>query len=97
MTAKEGIEPDAIFARGEGVLLREIDGELLLLNSSSDSYFSLNRSGAAMYQNLENGATVSATVEAVAETFEAPRELVEQDLNVLLGELLERGLMTRQV
>lgn len=96
MTETWNGDSETTFIRSEGVLLREIGGELLLLNSTSDNYFGLNPSGAAMFQSLADGATFGATVAAVAEEFDAPVDVITTDLEKLLGELLDRGLLTVQ-
>ena len=84
------------FTRAEGVLLREIGGELLLLNSASDEYFGLNPSGAAMFESLADGATIDKTVEAVSSEFDAPVDVIAGDLEKLVGQLVDRGLIVVQ-
>ena len=93
-TDKRSITSHSKFSRPPGVLLREIDGELLLLNSSSDGYFGLNPTGAAMFQALVDGADVGQTVAAVGSEFAAPEEKIDEDLRALITELVANGLLT---
>lgn len=81
------------YRRAPGVLLREIDGELLLLNTDTDTYFGLNPSGASMYQQLADGVTFEDTIKAICADFSISGEVVKHDLKILVGQLLARGLL----
>jgi len=85
--------PETHYRRQPGILLREIDGELLLLNSATDSYYGLNAAGAAMYQSLVDGASVDETIGRVCQEFEVDEATVSNDLSSLLSDLLAKGLL----
>lgn len=84
------------YRRAPGVLLREIDGELLLLNTDTDSYFGLNPSGASMYQHLADGATIQDTIKAICADYSISDEVVTNDLETLVDQLLARGLLLQE-
>ena len=91
------MNPESRFRREPGVLLREIDGELLLLNSDTDSYYGLNPVGAEMYQTLIDGSTAGETVAAICASYEADEATVARDLATLLDRLVDKGLIAEEI
>lgn len=77
----------------EGVLVREVGGELLLLNSDSELYFALNPSGAAMYELVAAGRPLDDVATVVADRFGAPPDVVRSDLDELIATLVDKGLI----
>lgn len=82
-----------MFEKPDDVLTSSVGDELLLLNADSEDYYSLNEVGAMMFEQLTAGARKDDVIVAVAEQFDAPAEVIRADLDVMVGELLSRGLL----
>ncbi|MEP2180544.1 MAG: PqqD family protein, partial [Marinomonas sp.] len=80
----------------DDVVSREVNGEAVLLDLASGLYFGLNVVGSAIWQVVGDApAKVSALCDAVEAEFDAPRDVIEADVEELLGELVAAGLVTR--
>jgi len=77
----------------DDVLSRDLDGEAVLLDLGSGTYFGLNEVGTEIWQLIGSGATVAEVRAALLERFEVDEATARRDLDALVGELLERGLV----
>lgn len=70
------------------------DGAAVLLQLQRGSYQSLNGSGAAIWNDIGDGATVAQLVTRMCARHPAvPRERVESDMQAFLTQLQSRGLV----
>jgi hypothetical protein len=79
--------------RREALDWREVDGEILALESRGSVYLSANRSGAFLWQALAEGTTRAALVSGLAEQYRIDAELAQRDVDRFLAELDEHGLL----
>jgi len=77
----------------EGVFVREVDGELVLLNPTSGRYYGLDRVGLAMWEALAAGETVETARAQLLERFDVEAARLEADLESLIGDLEREGLV----
>jgi len=65
------------------------DGTAVLLNLNTLFYYSLNRTGAALWQQIEKNQTVSDgdMVQAICNRFDVDQDLARQTLKEFLGQL----------
>lgn len=75
------------------VLDESVDGEVLIVNLESGSYYSSGGTGDAIWRMIAAGASSSETVEAVIATYGAPREVVEVAVGSFTQELLAEQLL----
>lgn len=76
------------------VVTRPIADELILLNNATETYFSLDPVGAAMFNALVSGTSMTAAVEAICNTFQgAEPGQVEADLRSLIKKLEDKQLL----
>ncbi len=75
------------------ILERELGSEIVLLNLETELYFGLDEVGARIWHSLTTLDSVAAAVEELTRVFDAEPETLEADVNRLVGELLERGLL----
>jgi hypothetical protein len=76
----------------EGILMQEQDGDAFLLHTSSGRYFSLNRTGVAVWRALEAGAD---PVDALGQRWpDVPAEVRRRDADALIERLRAAGLVT---
>ncbi len=80
---------------GTSVSETEIDGELVLLNTSTGALHVLNPVAAAIWSELDGARPVEQIVAELSEAAGADRARVRQDVIRYLDELGEKGLLSR--
>jgi len=75
------------------VLSKPVDGELVLLNLENENYYGLDEVGAAMWRAIEESSTIDQAIEILNEQFDIDESTLRVDLDRLLGELSDRGLV----
>jgi hypothetical protein len=64
-----------------------------LLHMGSSTYYSLNAVGAAVWSLLQGGARAAEIKSAIAAQFAVDRERCDQDVDALIRQLIEAGLV----
>lgn len=77
----------------EGVLARELQGESVLLNLNTESYFGLDEVGTDMWRALTTSDSVEAAYQMLLTQYDVEPERLRQDLNELIEKLVEQGLI----
>jgi hypothetical protein len=77
----------------DDVVMRELDGEAVLLNLASGMYFGLDSVGTRIWQLIDQHHSLSAVVKAMCEEFDAPPDTIERDVLRLVTELVEKGIV----
>lgn len=77
------------------VVCRVIEGEALIINMTTGSYYSLDGTGGLIWELLQNGPCSASTLAAALQSvFTAETSQIETEINVLLNELKTEGLLT---
>lgn len=84
---------DQRFTARPDVLVRELDGEAVLLDLASQSYFGLNPSGFKIWELLVRELTVGEVVETLEREVDADRATLLADVVELSARLAEAGLL----
>ncbi|HET7221134.1 MAG TPA: PqqD family protein [Vicinamibacterales bacterium] len=79
------LSPDVVF--------RNLDGEAVLLDLGSGTYFGLNEVGTRIWQMIESGHDTPAIVDAIAAEYAADPATIAVDVARLLDELQSRRLL----
>ena len=77
----------------EGVLVRELQGESVLLNLDSESYFGLDEVGTRMWNALVTSADTDAACEALLAEYDVAPERLRADLDEFVARLARAGLV----
>ena len=80
----------------EDVLVSELDGESVILNLKTESYFGLDEVGARMCTAVTSAGSVQDAYETLADEFDVDPARLRDDLSKLLDNLLEHGLLEVQ-
>jgi hypothetical protein len=80
------------FAFPDGVVAREVDGEMVLLNLTSEQYFSLDKVGADIVGRLTR-SPMDEVLPALCRDYQVDAEVLKGDVDQLVGELVEAGLL----
>ena len=75
------------------VMLRIIGDEAVILNLKRELYLGLNPVGTRMWTVLQNAPSIQAAYESLLAEFEVEPERLRQDLDKLLDQMLEQGLI----
>jgi len=85
------------FQPTEGRIVSEvIDGEAILLDVTTGSYFSADHVGAAVWSLVSAGVPVETTAQVIADRFEHDLDKVTGDVEAFVGDLHRRGLIQRR-
>jgi hypothetical protein len=77
----------------ESVLTREIDGEMVLLDLASETYYGLDDVGTRFWASLAEHGSLPRARQTLLEEFDVDAALLDRDLNRLLADLESRGLL----
>lgn len=81
--------------RREGISEAEIDGELVLLDTSSGALHVLDRVAAAVWRELDGTRNIDAIVAELSDAAGAEIDQVRQDVARFLDQLGRGGLLSR--
>lgn len=74
-------------------LMRELAGEAVLLNLDNETYFGLDEVGTRIWQTLTSAPSIQSGYESLLAEYDVAPEVLRQDLEVLVGQLLDHGLL----
>lgn len=70
-----------------------IDGEAVIINLQNGTYYSLDKAGATVWEQITDGRSVAEVVEAVTARYEVGRERAQRDVERLVHELVTERLL----
>ena len=85
---------EALTLKAGAVEWREIEGEIVALDTGAGLYYAGNRSAAVLWPLLANGCTRSQLVDRLVEAFGLDRSEAGADVDQFIDELRRRGLLT---
>jgi hypothetical protein len=75
------------------VVFRDLDGEAVILDLESGTYFGLNEVGTRLWQLAGEGRSETEIVDTLVAEYDADRETIVRDATKLLEELRRRRLI----
>lgn len=75
------------------IIAKQVGTEMVLLDYDRGIYYGLNPIGAQVWQLLHDGRQVGEIVNILTNEYEAPAETIQADVEALLRDLRERGLL----
>ena len=78
----------------EDVVFRELDGEAVILNLETATYFGLNAVGTTIWNLIHQHSSLQKVFEIMGEEYEVAPEALERDLLQLVGQLSAKGLVS---
>jgi hypothetical protein len=78
----------------DDVLVRELEGQSVLLNLETEHYFSLDEVGTRMWELLTGSASIQAAYDALLTEYDVAPDLLRTDLQTLIERLELKGLLT---
>jgi DNA-directed RNA polymerase delta subunit len=75
------------------VFIQEIDDEVILLDTESQEYFSLNGVGKNILDLISENLTHEEIIEELSQMYEVDKPLIDSDLSNFIKALQEKGLI----
>jgi len=75
------------------VVYRDLEGEAVILDLASGTYFGLNEVGTRVWRMIDEGRDAAEIVDIVATEYQADRGNIAQDVARLLNDLSARRLI----
>lgn len=87
--------PDSVFQRSPSATHQSVAGEAIVIDINTGQYYSLNESGAWLWEHLDGRRTVAQVAQELAEFCAIPDqvEMVQGDLLELLTDLAREKLV----
>ena len=85
--------PDTVFTTAPNPLTTMIDGELLMMDIDSGSYFNLDNIGSVIWARLEKPTRFADLCQDLHGIYDAPLEVIQHDVAALLSQLLTHKLV----
>ena len=79
----------------QDVAAKVLDGEAIMINLALGTYYSLDRVGTVVWELIEEEHTLEHIVEGLTSRFDVSPEIARTDLQRLVGEMLEEGIVVR--
>ena len=76
------------------VISQEVSGETVLLDLDSEHYFGLDEIGTRIWQLIRESGDLRIIYSTLLEEYEVEEERLRTDLDALLGEITDLGLVT---
>ena len=78
----------------EDIVFRDLAGEAVVLNLGTSMYFGLNAVGTQIWRLISEGCSSEQIVATLLEEYEIEEARVQKDLDILLEQLNDVGLIT---
>ena len=76
------------------VVAKTVDDVVVLLDLTTEVYYSLNDVGARVWELADGQHAVAAIVDALADEYDAGRDQISEDVHALIEQLAAEGLIT---
>lgn len=77
----------------DSVVSRELEGEAVILNLKTGTYFGLNEVGTRIWALIQEHGSLNKVFEEMQREYEVPPESLETDLLQLVDQLQAKGLV----
>jgi hypothetical protein len=89
----EIVAPSEIFLPAADVVARRLGDSAVLIRLTTNRIYELNPTGARVWDLVGSGTTVGMMHETLAEEFDVSADTVGGDVDALLRQLLQEGLV----
>lgn len=88
-----GLPPGQRYRMAKDVVMRDVDGGLLLVNLATGATWKLNATGAAVCREIERECDRHELQSRLQERFAVPPDVLARDIGALVTSLLAQGLV----
>ena len=87
------LSPDSCVVASDRQLSTTLADEVIILGLDDSMYYGLSGAGTRIWELIQTPRTIAEIVDTIATEFDATRDRVTADLEVLLADLESRGLI----
>lgn len=84
---------ESMFVRSKSTMFRDLDGEAVILDLDSGTYFGLNAVGTRIWQLIEQHGRLKAVLDELCREYDAEPDELERDLLELVARLSDARLV----
>jgi hypothetical protein len=88
------LRDDARIAEQDDTVVREVNGEAVLLHLVTERYYVLDEPSTRMWRVLVESSTFADAIRALGDEFDVEVGVLRHDLERFVGELVDEGLAT---
>ena len=88
------LRDDARIAEQDDTVVREVNGEAVLLHLGNERYYVLNAPSTRMWRVLVESSTFADAIRTLDDEFDVDVEVLRHDLERFVEELVDEGLLT---
>jgi Coenzyme PQQ synthesis protein D (PqqD) len=92
--AERDVSLESRVAISDDVVSRDIEGEAVILNLESGTYFGLDQVGTRIWSLLQEDGSLRRTFHAIQQEYDVAPQTLESDILRLVGELRAKGLVS---
>lgn len=96
MGLEEFLDTEEFLLRDD-LVIEAVEDEFLILDLSSNLYFGLNELGRVIWQALGTGRNFGEVVTEICDNFEVEEAVARVDAAEFIGDLIGRGLVSKNV
>ena len=79
----------------DDILFQELsNGEIVFLNLDNESYYGLDNTGSIFWNELTSNNNIKTAYNNLLKQFDVPPHRLKKDLESLLNQLVENGILT---
>lgn len=99
---ENSVSLNATYYPSEDVVSREIEGEVVIvplvsgIGDMEDELYTLNETGRAIWRKLDGKASLRDVVGEMIDEFDAPPDVIEEDVIGLVEELVRRKMVVEK-
>lgn len=87
------LRPNTMLSIPDDVVFEVLEGEAVVLNLETGIYFTLNPVGTRIWQLIEEHGDLAKVRDAMISEYEVGEEALDRDIEALMRELVEKGLV----
>ncbi len=94
MNVENMSQPTAFRINAPRVVHQTIDGETIIIDFDSGTYYSIDKAGAIIWEHIDQGAAVTEIVQALAQRYDGDHLDIENAVMHILAELQHESLIS---
>jgi len=85
-----------VLLRSSGIVWSDLDGDTVLLDAEAGTYYTLNEVAASVWDKIDGKRAIGEILDLMLEEYDVDRATLEKDLDGLVADLLDKGLIQRK-
>jgi hypothetical protein len=88
------MEPATLFSRSDAPLTAEVDGEIVMLDPATSSYFGLDGVGARIWELCAEPQSIDTLVTVLMDEYDVDEATCVAEVQAFVADLQSSGLLT---